>query len=278
MSKAVQRGPLHRLTTLRDDPVTAWLGKSGAPSVAIVGWLNWAAYFVVMAVLARVLILSMGLFGRLIRRFIYLGLGAVGASLLPAMRRRVLRVRNSRLQTVVRAAAAGQALQIDDWEALKREPDGRVVSLVGWVSGHAQLSAPIGGESCIGIALGCQAHFPGVFESLHDFDLLDDAGRTVTIRVEGARLLGAPQVRLFGTDEARVLLGTLDLPVSATPTGDAYVLRDGDPVMVIGFKSTIAPESGGRAPARTVVTSGPPRPMLIYPIPAERREVVAVAM
>jgi hypothetical protein len=149
-----------------------------------------------------------------------------------------------------------------------------VVSLVGWVSGHAQLAGTVAGEPCVGVALGCQHNYPGVFESLHDFDLLDEAGRGVTIRVEGGRLLGEPQHRLYGTDEERMLIGALELPATAASTGDAYVLRDGDPVMVIGFKTTMfdAGEAGARqAPVRTAVASSPERPLLVYPIRAERR-------
>jgi hypothetical protein len=228
-----------------------------------------------MSVLARVVVLSLGVFGLIIRRFIYLGFGSAWAVMLPAMRRRVVRVRNRRLHTLVRSAAIREAVPVDDWDALRAEPDGGVVSLVGWASGHAQLSAQVGGEPCIGVALGCQHNFPGVFESIHDFNLRDEAGRQVTIQVEGARLVGEPHLQIFGTHEARLLHASLDLPATATPTGDVYALRDGDPVMVIGFKAALPPDRA-RAEPRVVVRSAAPRPLLIYPIKAERRPAVEV--
>ena len=268
-----RRGALHRLTTLRDDPAAAWLGSRRAPSIVLIGWLNWIVFTLLMWVLARTVVLfvvfQLGILGRAL--LVYLGFGGVTAFMIPAMRRRVVRVRNQRLHTLVRAAAIRASVPIDDWDALGEQPDGAVVSLVGWVSGHAQLPGTVAGEPCVGIALHCQHNYPGVLESLHDFDLHDEAGRAVTIRVDGGRLVGDPRHRLHSDDESRLLIGRLELPATASTTGDAYVLRDGDPVMVIGFKSSRPAESGPRTPMRVVVSSSPQRPLLVYPIRAERR-------
>jgi hypothetical protein len=71
------------------------------------------------------------------------------------------------------------------------------------------------------------------------------------------------------------LLTMLDLPLDVTPVGaDVFVLRDGDPVLVIGFKSTVVDPTLGahRGPAeRAGVASRSPRPLLICALPAERR-------
>ena len=78
-----------------------------------------------------------------------------------------------------------------------------------------------------------------------------------------------------------MLIASLDLPVGAVATGwDAFVLRDGDPVMAVGFKqTTLDPTQASlrSPPARTSLGSLPPRPLLIFPIAAERRPTAAVA-
>ena len=104
---------------------------------------------------------------------------------------------------------------------------------------HAKLPERVAGEPCVGIALACHQKYPGVLETLNDFELVDEAGRTVPIQVAGARMLGAPNVNLTNAHERRLLIASLDLPVGAVATGwDAFVLRDGDPVMAVGYKQT----------------------------------------
>ena len=52
------------------------------------------------------------------------------------------------------------------------------------------------------------------------------------------------------------------------------LLRDGDPLLIVGFKrSMVDPNEHGlrQAPVRATVASSPPRPLLIFPIAAERR-------
>jgi hypothetical protein len=163
---------------------------------------------------------------------------------------------------------------VDDWSALHGEPDGRAVSLVGWVQGHHQLATPVGGKPCVGIALGCVQNYPGVVESVHDFDLVDDDGRALPIQVAGGRLLGEPNIHVFADAEGRLLVASLDLPAGAVSTNEALVLRDGDAVMVIGFKTTLVdPSEVGirQAPVRTALASAEARPLLLYPIPGQRR-------
>jgi hypothetical protein len=114
-----------------------------------------------------------------------------------------------------------------------------------------------------------------VLETLNDFELVDEAGRAILVQVADARMLGTSNVNLTDGKARRLLIASLDLPVGAMATGwDAFVLRDGDPVMTVGFKQTILDptQTSLRAPpARASIGSLPPRPMLIFPLAAERR-------
>ena len=95
------------------------------------------------------------------------------------------------------------------------------------------------------------------------------------VQVAGARMLGDPNVNLTDANERMLLVASLDLPVGAVATGwDVLVLRDGDPVMAIGFKQTALDptQASLRGPStRASVGSLPPKPLLIFPIAAERR-------
>jgi hypothetical protein len=108
-------------------------------------------------------------------------------------------------------------------------------------------------------------------ESVNDFDLVDEDGRALPIRVADARLIGPSNTIVQASDlEGQMVISSLDLPLAVEPLGwDVLAVRDGDPVMVIGFKTTIVDggEAGARqAPVRTAIASAPPCPMLIYPI------------
>ena len=75
-------------------------------------------------------------------------------------------------------------------------------------------------------------------------------------------------------------MASLDLPVGAVATGwDTFVLRDGDPVMVVGFKQTaLDPQPACAAPpVRARSASLPAKPLLIFPIAAERRPQASAA-
>ena len=98
----------------------------------------------------------------------------------------------------------------------------------------------------------------------------------------GARMLGASNVNLTDGKVRRLLIASLDLPTGAVATGwDAFVLRDGDPVMAVGFKQTTLDPTQTNLrspPARTSLGSLAPRPLLIFPIAAERRPMSPVAI
>jgi hypothetical protein len=241
--------------------------------VWFLGWMVWMAYGYALGIPAVALPLMLGFIGLIFARVIRFGFALTGLVMLAHMRRVVVRVKNRRMQTLVRRVVGERAKQVDDWGTLDEHSDGTLVSLVGWARARQRLAQPVCGERCIGIALGCQMNYPGVLESVHDFDLIDEQGRKIPILVAGGRLFGEPNVRVFSDPEGRMLVASLDLPAGAVPTADALALRDGDPLMIVGFKTSIADDqhSGMReAPVQVVIASAETLPLLIYPLAAER--------
>jgi hypothetical protein len=270
------RRPLHRLTPLQNDPASAWLTGPQQLRVAMSGWFGWFLYFLFLKIVfwGQVIVMLE------VMHFVPLRLPSIvttmiGLTLLWPARRMVLRRRSRKAAELVRESTPALAVPIDVLSELEGQTDGTIVSIVGWIRARAQLTQPVGGERCIGIALACHQKYPGVLETLADFDLVDEAGNTALVQVAGGRMLGDSNVNLTNAAERMLVIGSLDLPVGAVATGwDAFVLRDGDPVMVIGFKQTAMDptQASLRAPpARATVGSMPPKPLLIFPIPAERR-------
>jgi hypothetical protein len=265
------RRPLHRLTPLRDDPAMVWLSPPQRLRVAMTGWVAWSvvAFLTVMCWSMMVFVLRFGLMSSVF----YCMMGV--AALTWPLRRIVLRRRNARMAELVRDSTPGLGVAIDDLADLDRQPDGTLVSVVGWIRAREQLGEPVGGERCIGLSLACHQRYPGVLETLNDFELVDETGRAILVQVAGARMLGQTNVNLSDTHARRVLVASLDLPVGAVATGwDALVFRDGDPVMAVGFKqNALDPmQSSLRGPpARAAVASLQGKPMLLFPIAAERR-------
>ena len=265
-----QSRPLHRLTKLRGDPASEWLSPQQRFQVTIASWMAWGAFglFIVLVRIILTTALSQ------IRPWPSIIAGMVGAALLIPVRRAILRFKSQRAATIVKRNAR-DACSIDDWTTLEGEPDGRIVSVVGWIRGRLELEHLVNGEPCIGLALPCEAEYPGVLETLHDFELADEGGHSIAIRVADGRMLGRPNTRLHGNGGHRLLIASLGLPSGAVPAGvGAFVLRDGDPVMIVGFKHTIRdPEAHEtrKSPLRPALGSAPPRPLLIFPLSAERR-------
>ena len=269
MTQASPR-PLHRLTPLLDDPLVAWLTPPQRLRVAMTGWVRWGAFGVLwLFIWYACLVLLPGL---IIPTVIAL---SIGAALALPWRRMILRTQAERATELIRTSAPAEARAVDDLAALGEQPDGTIVSLVGWVQAGAQLAEPVCGEPAIGLAMACHQKYPGVLETLNDFELVDEAGNVARVQVAGARMLGESNVNLTDAHARRMLVASLDLPVGAVATGwDAFVLRNGDPVMVIGFKQTALDptRSGVRAtPTSAAVSSLAPKPLLIFPIAAERR-------
>src|SRR6185312_11527910 len=252
------KGPLHRMTPLRDDPAVAWLSPEERSRVAILVFSLWALFWI--AVPPAFFSLSAGLAYLLpiySVRVAAIVIGTCVAGVYRAVRRAIIRTRSERIERILRRDAAD--LAADDWTALAAEPNDTIVSVVGWVRGRQHLAHPIGGERAVGLGLPCQQRYPGVFEVLHDFDLVDE-----------------PNVAL-DSHQLRLLYAALEVASGATPSGwYVHRLRAGDPVMVVGDKQDFLdpadPGFRGRAP-RPALAAAPPRPLLIFSLPAERREV-----
>jgi hypothetical protein len=274
-------GPLHRLTKLKDDPAARWLSSSGRTMVMLKGWGVWVAYWISLRVLWRVLEWLIETFLHVSGRVMFISLpglitAMVGAALLLPIRYFVVVLRSRSIAARAKAEATALATAVDDLKTLDAEPDGRVVSLVGWVRGHAYLMHRAGGHQAAGLALHCRGQ--QMVETLHNFDVVDEAGDTALVVAAGARLLGAPNVQLSrASADDRALVSSLDLPAGVVPTyWNAFVVRDGDPVMVIGTKTTVQDLSElqhGRPAARTAVGSTSEVPLLVFPLAAERRDV-----
>ncbi len=275
-SGASHTPPLHRMAALRDDPARAWLSTGEAARIDFLGWCLWASFVVAFFILKSIVRIVIFYYATpfFSGRIAWFLVGGVFLMLRPGVRRSILRVKSERIEKLL--AREADAVAADDWAALGDVPDGTVVSIVGWVRGRLHLDKPIGDESAVAVALPCQDKFPGVFESAHDFELVDEEGRAIPIQVADGRMFGKPNVAL-DSHQLRHLCSELGVPSGATPSGwQVYSLRDGDPLMVVGCKrSFLDPtESSLRGPTpRPALGSAPPRPLLIFSIPAERRQV-----
>jgi hypothetical protein len=273
MSAEGQR-PLQRLTTLRDDPAATWLSTSGRLRVWLTAAFGWATFTLAVIAFKMVFFRALPFLVLVPGRFKYGAIGVLVVAIRPAVRRTILRRQSARRAVVLRQSAPAEALTVDDWGELEDAPEDQAVSVVGWARGRLRLPHPVAGQPCIGLALPCQQSYPGLFETSHDFDLVDETGRSLPIQVANARLLGEASVDLGGGDAQHLLVGSLDLPAGALPSWHACVLRDGDPLLIVGFKKSIVDpgEHGLRqSPVRAAVASSATRPLLIFPIDAERR-------
>jgi hypothetical protein len=281
-------GPLNRLTRLADDPAAGWLQPLDRAIVLVRGWAAWCLYFVFLYVVRKCIWFVaasyldspalMTMFGGVAARLDIIITGVLGAALLIPMRRTVVRVRANAIARMARQTAGDAAVPVDDLAALRDEPDGKLVSIVGWVRGEGYLDHLVDGQRAVGLTLRCQDGLPFVMESMHNFELVDEAGNEALVATGDGRVYGESNVQLSrASADDRQLLISLDLPASAVPTDwNAFVVRDGDPMMVIGTKTTIQDFTQiqhNRSVARTAVASATRRPLLIFPLDAERREV-----
>ena len=279
--------PLHRLTPLRDDPLRRWLSPAQRLRVTMTGWGGWAMFGILQSLAWWALVaLFANVFYVIDGRLPTVLVAMAALALAWPMRRVVMRMRSRKMAELVRKSAPAVATPIDDFALLEHEPDGAMVSLVGWAQarnllpqGRSGSGGGIGikmaGEACIGLTIACHQRYPGVLETSHDFSLVDEDGNSVLVQMADARMLGATNVNLTDANGRRMLIASLDLPVGAVATGwDAYGLRDGDPVMIVGFKQVAmdpTQHSLRGTPVRAVVASLSPRPLLVFPIPAERK-------
>jgi hypothetical protein len=270
------RAPLHRLTPLRDDPAVGWLSPAEKLRMTALAWFVWIAFVVAMFALRRIVrvLLFMFVSPFYTGRMSFVIVGALAATLVPGVRRSILRMKTARIADLLRRDAAHVAA--DDWAALAREPEGQVASVLGWVRGRGHINKPIAGEAAVGVAVSCQSNFPGVLEAMHDFELCDEEGRTILIQMSDARTFGTPNVTVDGR-ELQMLFGALEIPTGVTASSfKLHALRDGDPVMVVGFKRTVVDSEGASLRGegeRLALGSVAPCPLLLFTIEAERRPV-----
>jgi hypothetical protein len=300
------RPPLQRLTMLRDDPAAKWLLPWSRLQAAAAGLALPAIYAVVLGfacvevVFADVPRRQLGAAGPG-RPFLWLAMAVVGSCFLPTIYWASLQIRSRALLALVWKGVVAEALALDDWSKFAEAPDDRPISLCGWVRARRQLGFRVDGQPCVGLALGCRLktlqtytsmdydiwtgrhreveyiqRYSEVMETLHDFDLVDGDGRAIPIRVAGGRLLGERNVALLGDDQdERDLITWLALPRGCRPLRrKAYILRDGDPVMVVGYRTAVRdPGQAGlrEAPIEAALASAPPLPLLVYSLPAARR-------
>jgi hypothetical protein len=261
---------------LRDEPAAGWLSRNEKLRIDALGWFVWAAFIGSMLVLRFIARALLFVFVTRIftGRISTLLVGALSAALAPAVRRSILRMKSARTADLLRRGANDVAA--DDWDALAREPEGQVASVLGWVRARTYLAPAVSGEPAIGVAIPCQSTFPGVLEAVNDFELCDEEGRTILIQAADGRTFGAANASLDGR-EMQMLLASLEAPVGVTASAwRVHVLRDGDPVMVVGFKRTVvdSDEASLRQPGeRLALASQSSCPLLIFSIDAERRKV-----
>lgn len=272
--------PLHRVTPLRDDPAMAWLSGPLRFRVTLTGWFGWLGFATFLWIMWWALaVLMLGVIGFIDHRLAWLITLLSGLALVWPALRIIMRRQNAKLAVLVRQATPAAAVAIDDFNDLEKQPDGTVVSVVGWIRARGLLPDKVANEPAIGLALACHQRYPGVLETLNDFDLIDEGGRRILVQVAGGRMFGASNVNLMDANARRLLVASLNLPIGAVATGwDAFVLRDGDPVMVVGFKQMARDPTQASLrspPASPSVVSMPPKPLLVFPIEAERRPQVA---
>jgi hypothetical protein len=293
------RPSLFRLTKVADDPAVKWLSGPSRVVAAAAGlavWLAWSACFV------PGLLLYLRVRGDFspadVRPGPILGSLAfiVGALLVISTVSWVaVEARSRTVLGLVRKTALARALPLDDWSKLAGAPDDRPLSLVGRVRGRSHLRDLVDGKQSVGVTLGCRAQISTTWvvrnrylegasvyeysrrcsefvEVLYDFDLVDDQGQVVPILVAGGRLIGRRNVGVLGDDQEEInLIASLLLPPEVKVLGRrAFVLRDGDPVMVIGFKSTLMDPGDLGA-----LASAPPIPLLVYGLRAENQVALA---
>src|SRR6478736_5720553 len=120
--------PLHRLTPLRDDPAFAWLTPGERLRIDALGWFLWVAFVVITFAVRQIVHVAIFTFVTPIfsgRMSIFI-VGGVAAMMAPGIRRSILRVKNERLQSLLRRQA--DEVAADDWAALESAPNDTLVS------------------------------------------------------------------------------------------------------------------------------------------------------
>jgi hypothetical protein len=275
------------LTRLKDDPAEGWLAPIDRVIVLVKGWAAWCLFLAfIYGVRTLVWMLTasyldspalVAMFGGVAARIPVIVGGVTFVMLVIPMRRAIVRIRANTIEKMARQAA-DYATSVDDLSTLGEVSDGRVVSLVGWVRGHGYVDRLVDGQRAVGLTVRCQDGLPFVMETMHNFDLVDEAGNEALVLTGDGRLYGDANVQLSrASNDDKQLVMSLDIPASAVLTDwNVLAVRDGDPVMVVGTKSTVQDFEQlqqNRSPMRTAVASTKQRPLLVFPLAAERRDV-----
>jgi len=299
---AEDQPPVHRLTNLKDDRASAWLTGTARGLAATAGRALWAAWVALasLAVIPRIwylwhLSVPAGRYHHAPEyrapRLIAFTAFVAAILLFGKVKGAAIRLANRVMLALVLRAVRRYALPIDELRRMDELPEGQLVSLVGWVRGRSYLPSSPDGKPCVGVALECETRvvrrwpvtrrpraylpsflfafpftqrYPRLVERLHDFDLADEQGNKIPVLAAGARVIADGTVTPMGREpDERAFLASLDLPFDVEPLRRGLcAIHDGDPVLVVGFKTTIRE---GNQP-RPAMASGPPRPLLLYPI------------
>jgi hypothetical protein len=168
-----------------------------------------------------------------------------------------------------------------DLSRLPAEPDGELVHVRGRVRAQSTMAPLLGGAPCVyRRVVFSVGGLKCVHEAGEDF-YVEASGERVLAEVDGARLISVePKLTLRKgsdatpvLDQARRLAGVgWQLPPRVTSaTAGETVLRDGDEVELVGYKSrTVDPTAASTGfrdtPMRATLRSGRNLPLLIAPI------------
>ncbi len=176
-----------------------------------------------------------------------------------------------------------------DLQKLKQEADGELVHVRGRVKAKETLSGVL--DDAVRAVYRRVVFNVGserwVHEAAVDFQLVDDSGEAVRVEVEGAHLVTVePKRRRVEGETARAVFDlTLDPELrnnadgvrigrsdKGAITAGEIVLRDGDEVEVVGYKSrsvdpTIEMRLERDTPIRATLRSGRELPLIVPPVP-----------
>ncbi len=173
-----------------------------------------------------------------------------------------------------------------DLNRLKQEADGELVHVVGKVRAREKLAE---GDCVYRRVVFAVGDARVVHEKAVDFALVDDSGETVLVHSTGARLIALePKLVALSDDKAWQFLGALQLPQGAQKAvtdwsarrnkgkrvqpvrAGEVLLRDGDKVEVVGYKSrsvdsSVVDRLVRDTPLRATVRGGKELPLLLSP-------------
>lgn len=234
-------------------------------------WAGMAAGFVAMVAKSEIIF-----FGK--------GIAVLAAGGYYAGDRAAKAVLRGRLQRLARGAV--------DLRGLHRETDGELMHVRGQVKAQETLGGLLDGGARavyrrVVFTIGTDRW---VHEAGCDFQLVDESGERAIVEVEGARLIAADPKRRRVAPESASLLRNLamGLPPDALSELPAFqkgslkrrqrlvvtagerLLRDGDTVEVVGYKSrrvdpTIAERLARETPMRATLRAGKSLPLLLAP-------------